>query len=457
MSDNLIKAMTDRVRLLLKLGEADHGSDWPDYLQYGFTEADIPALLDLVADQYFDQMDGESTEIWAPLHAWRTLGQLGSSQAIVPLIDQFDRLCEDDWALPELSTVMGMLGEPAIEPLTSFLMDYRHKEFARTIVLDGLAEIVKRLPHCRERVIRCYQDYMRNPDETSPVLNGLLIADLLDLDATEAIDDIRQLFARECVDMTCAGDLEEVKIELGFRSERTTPKPDYAELYGLDPLDTLEKPDSDDELELLDYYLLRYGTDDAILNVSELDGFFAALACAPDTILPSRWLPAIWGSDDQSPIWPNENEIGEFTRAIFALYNQVMQGMNENVFEALFLEREDEGKTYTIVDEWCAGFLRGVRLWNALNPDDAAMTAECLQPVRLFATKEGFTTLESMSETEVIEHQALIEPAVRRLFQYFLAQRRQAAAPFVHEDRKIGRNAPCPCGSGKKYKHCCLH
>jgi preprotein translocase subunit SecA len=21
--------------------------------------------------------------------------------------------------------------------------------------------------------------------------------------------------------------------------------------------------------------------------------------------------------------------------------------------------------------------------------------------------------------------------------------------------RKIGRNAPCPCGSGKKYKHCC--
>ncbi|HOX43305.1 MAG TPA: SEC-C metal-binding domain-containing protein [Myxococcota bacterium] len=22
---------------------------------------------------------------------------------------------------------------------------------------------------------------------------------------------------------------------------------------------------------------------------------------------------------------------------------------------------------------------------------------------------------------------------------------------------KLGRNEPCPCGSGKKYKHCCLH
>ncbi len=26
--------------------------------------------------------------------------------------------------------------------------------------------------------------------------------------------------------------------------------------------------------------------------------------------------------------------------------------------------------------------------------------------------------------------------------------------PFVRHDRKIGRNEPCPCGSGKKYKHC---
>ena len=27
--------------------------------------------------------------------------------------------------------------------------------------------------------------------------------------------------------------------------------------------------------------------------------------------------------------------------------------------------------------------------------------------------------------------------------------------PYRREEAKIGRNAPCPCGSGKKYKHCC--
>jgi len=30
----------------------------------------------------------------------------------------------------------------------------------------------------------------------------------------------------------------------------------------------------------------------------------------------------------------------------------------------------------------------------------------------------------------------------------------ELVAPFVRSDRKVGRNEPCPCGSGKKFKHC---
>ena len=33
-----------------------------------------------------------------------------------------------------------------------------------------------------------------------------------------------------------------------------------------------------------------------------------------------------------------------------------------------------------------------------------------------------------------------------------------AAAPAIKQrvvDTKVGRNEPCPCGSGKKHKHCC--
>ncbi len=32
---------------------------------------------------------------------------------------------------------------------------------------------------------------------------------------------------------------------------------------------------------------------------------------------------------------------------------------------------------------------------------------------------------------------------------------RQAPQPFVKTEKKVGRNDPCPCGSGKKYKNCC--
>ena len=30
----------------------------------------------------------------------------------------------------------------------------------------------------------------------------------------------------------------------------------------------------------------------------------------------------------------------------------------------------------------------------------------------------------------------------------------EPAQPFVRGGQKVGRNDPCPCGSGKKYKHC---
>ena len=30
----------------------------------------------------------------------------------------------------------------------------------------------------------------------------------------------------------------------------------------------------------------------------------------------------------------------------------------------------------------------------------------------------------------------------------------EQAQPFVRDGRKVGRNEPCPCGSGKKFKQC---
>ena len=57
---------------------------------------------------------------------------------------------------------------------------------------------------------------------------------------------------------------------------------------------------------------------------------------------------------------------------------------------------------------------------------------------------------EAAREQLAFEHSdasALREPAAS-------AEQDPSAAPFVREERKVGRNEPCPCGSGKKYKSC---
>ncbi len=47
---------------------------------------------------------------------------------------------------------------------------------------------------------------------------------------------------------------------------------------------------------------------------------------------------------------------------------------------------------------------------------------------------------------------------VMRMHAYFLTQRSAylpESGTFIRRRKKVGRNAPCPCGSGKKYKRCC--
>ncbi len=39
--------------------------------------------------------------------------------------------------------------------------------------------------------------------------------------------------------------------------------------------------------------------------------------------------------------------------------------------------------------------------------------------------------------------------------QWFYAEGQVAATTVVRAQPKVGRNEPCPCGSGKKYKQCC--
>ena len=61
------------------------------------------------------------------------------------------------------------------------------------------------------------------------------------------------------------------------------------------------------------------------------------------------------------------------------------------------------------------------------------------------------TTLDSNNSLNKLDVSSLDAATIKRLMDY------QNRKPSVREYKKIGRNDPCPCGSGKKYKKCCLN
>jgi uncharacterized protein len=183
-------------------------------------------------------------------------------------------------------------------------------------------------------------------------------------------------------------------------------------------------PPTDDELAFLDSILLNRvdadsvteDSDEGILCVSELDGFLTAIVSGPESVVPSRWLPAIWG--DFEPTLDSIDEVDRFMNVVIRLMNfnaQVLIEDPEN-FEPLFLERDWKGSS-----EWAAHDL----------PD--------------------------RDTTE--QAQRAIAPSVRAIHAYWLERREppQRSIPLRRSEPRIGRNEPCPCGSGKKFKHCCLN
>jgi preprotein translocase subunit SecA len=56
-----------------------------------------------------------------------------------------------------------------------------------------------------------------------------------------------------------------------------------------------------------------------------------------------------------------------------------------------------------------------------------------------------------------VKHEAETEVQERPRQQQLVYNRGDGEGPRqpVHKERKAGRNDPCPCGSGKKYKKCC--
>jgi uncharacterized protein len=221
------------------------------------------------------------------------------------------------------------------------------------------------------------------------------------------------------------------------------------------------------ERRTLDELLASPGFDERAMDLATLEGFLTALVIGPNIIMPSQWIPWIWDRIDGEvpPPFEDPDEANAILGLVMRLYNGLIDRFRTDpeAFRPVYLDGAQWGAS-----EWCEGFMIGTRLdadtWSLLMAADKTLLAPFLR----LGTDDGLElTLQAEDGERWVE---AIIPSLMKIHAFWLERRQssrdprsiapgapppRAQEPVVHATPKVGRNDPCPCGSGKKYKKCC--
>ena len=192
---------------------------------------------------------------------------------------------------------------------------------------------------------------------------------------------------------------------------------------------------TDEIFDELDDWLGRRRT--GITDIIELEGFLTAIVIGPNTINPTLWLPKVWGG--RKPKFVNIDELNRFVALVMALYNDLVLTFDQapETFRPTFYETKVDRRRIIIVDEWCWGFLKGMRLdpkgWKRLKQENP----ELLKPIELFGSPAGWEELEAGGEEKMHRRWSpKVTPAVKAIHAYWIphriAQYRQMVGEKLH-------------------------
>src|SRR5579885_2381306 len=211
---NMATTYTSPVDKLLTYGslEDETSTEWPDYLELGLGTEDTPV-----------------EEFFAPVHAFRALGQLHAEAAAEPLLTLFDKIDDNDWILEELPKTYGMIGPGAIPALTRHLSDQSKELYSRSSASNGLVEIAQMHPEARPEVISAISKQRELFDEEDPELNALLSSDLAQLKAVETLPLIERAYNADAVEEGFIG-LDDVLVDFGLKEREPWPEVSLAKV-----------------------------------------------------------------------------------------------------------------------------------------------------------------------------------------------------------------------------------
>ncbi len=230
---------------------------------------------------------------------------------------------------------------------------------------------------------------------------------------------------------------------------------------------TLNIPPSPEELKGLDQFLyqridqsqVKQDSNLGIYNLSQLDGMITAVVSSPIFVPPSKWIAKIWG--EFQPVWESKQQSEQTILLMMRLMNStdVSLSQSPDEFEPIFLQQPGEnGQLETIVEQWCQGYAQGMALasheWHTDDPILDALLTPILASSRLYENQGEPTSVEQLTG-----YKPNISSNAVKIYDYWAMRRKdyQPTQPARRTSPSAGRNDPCPCGSGKKYKKCCLH
>jgi uncharacterized protein len=230
----------------------------------------------------------------------------------------------------------------------------------------------------------------------------------------------------------------------------------------------LDQTLSEAEIDELDDFLADEAIEDSSMDVSTLEGFLTAIAIGPRAVLPSEWIPWVWDmyEGEADAEFANEEHANRIMSLIMRHYNAVICTFmgDPASFEPIFWRGDQWGAA-----EWSEGFLLGFQFndeeWSLL----AAGQPTWFTPFLRLGTDDGIEITKQDGSTEKWMNE--IEPSLAKIHAYWDEMRGSQSPGLINDDfdfggqtevvqvvrtgQKIGRNDPCPCGSGKKFKKCC--
>jgi len=201
-------------------------------------------------------------------------------------------------------------------------------------------------------------------------------------------------------------------------------------------------------------------------SITRVHGFLTSIVSGP-MVVPSEWIPVVFGDPDDSA-WETIDQARRAMTLLMRFYNEVTSdlGPGGRPYAILIDRIGDQSDPLDLADDWCRGYLLGIALredeWKEAM--EAPDLSDAFLPILALAGTEK-TDLDPLKNREKYSQMLEVLPnCAVAIYEWwrkrFVASLGASSGPMYSSTirraaPKISPNAPCPCGSGKKYKRCC--